>query len=67
MAPTTVNLQHVSKWLYIMIIHFYGLYQRTHFWLKYKVVKYADHSSMSRLLQQDERLYNDWDVKSDWS
>ena len=32
-----------------------------------KVVKYADHCSMSRLLEQDERLYNDWDVKSDWS
>lgn len=31
------------------------------------VVKYADHSSMPRLLEQDERLYNDWDVKSDWS
>ena len=32
-----------------------------------KVVKYTDHSSVSRLLEQDERLYNDWDVKSDWS
>ena len=32
-----------------------------------RVVKYADHYSMPRLLEQDERLYNDWDVKSDWS
>ena len=48
-------------------------YDRTLLWILsgstflVKVVKYADHSSMPRLLEQDERLYNDWDVKSDWS
>ena len=51
--------------LYYDCIHFYGFYQAALFLVK--VVKYADHSSMPRLLQQDERLYNDWDVKSDWS